>query len=41
MIALAEAGEYPFDGSWVDFQPDPAWVMPDALPTGWDRPRAR
>jgi hypothetical protein len=41
MIALAEAGEYPFDGSWIDFRPDPAWVMPDALPPGWDRPRAR
>jgi hypothetical protein len=41
MIALAEAGEYPFDGTWVDFRPDPAWVMPDALPPGWDRNRAR
>ena len=41
MIALAEAGAYPFDGTWVDFRPDPTWLMPDALPAGWDRPRAR
>jgi hypothetical protein len=41
LIALAEAGEFPFDGTWVDFRPDPAWTGPTALPPGWDRPRAR
>jgi hypothetical protein len=41
-IALAEAGAFPFDGTWCDFQPDLAWgpVVEPALPTGWDRSRA-
>jgi hypothetical protein len=41
-IALAEAGLFPFDGMWCDFQPDPAWepVVESGLPIGWDRPRA-
>jgi uncharacterized protein DUF402 len=38
VIQLIEAGEFPFDGTWCDFQPDPAWVTPDKLPPGWDRP---
>lgn len=41
MITLAEAGEFPFDGTWVDFRPNPAWGPPAALPAGWRRPRAR
>lgn len=41
MIARAEAGLFPFDGTWCDFSPDPAWTTPDHLPDGWDRPRAR
>jgi predicted RNA-binding protein associated with RNAse of E/G family len=41
MIPLIEAGEYPFDGTWCDFRPDPAWTVPDRLPDGWDRPRQR
>ncbi len=32
-----EAGEPPFDGSWSDWRPDPAWPVP-TLPPGWDRP---
>lgn len=40
VIAQAEAGEFPFDGTWCDFRPDPAWTAPDDLPAGWDRPRA-
>lgn len=28
MIALAEAGRFPFDGTWCDFRPDPAWPLP-------------
>jgi hypothetical protein len=41
-IALAEAGAFPFDGSWCDFQPDPTWlpIVDDAPPPGWDRPSA-
>ncbi|SHF45800.1 DUF402 domain-containing protein [Streptoalloteichus hindustanus] len=33
MIALAEAARYPFDGTWCDFRPDPAWPVP-TLPEG-------
>jgi len=38
VIALAEAGTYPFDGTWVDFIPDPDWT-PTTLPSNWDMPR--
>jgi hypothetical protein len=41
MIALAEAGAFPFDGSWCDFRPDPSWPVPTEFPAGWDRRRAR
>jgi hypothetical protein len=41
VIKLIEAGEFPFDGTWCDFRPDPAWPVPDRLPAGWDRPPAR
>ena len=37
VIKIAEAGEFPFDGTWTDFVPDPAWELP-ALPDGWDWP---
>jgi hypothetical protein len=40
VIKLAEAGEFPFDGTWTDFVPDPDWPVP-TLPAGWDRPPAR
>lgn len=30
---LAEAGAFPFDGTWTDFRPDPAWPAP-RLPDG-------
>ena len=40
MIPRIEAGEFPFDGTWTDFHPDPQWTMPPELPDGWDRPRA-
>jgi hypothetical protein len=39
MIKLVEAGRFPFDGTWCDFRPDPAWAVPRTLPPGWDRPR--
>jgi hypothetical protein len=38
VIKIIEAGEFPFDGTWCDFAPDPAWTAPRALPAGWDRP---
>jgi uncharacterized protein DUF402 len=41
VIKMIEAGDFPFDGTWTDFQPDPTWPTPTALPDGWDRPVAR
>jgi hypothetical protein len=41
VIKQIEAGEFPFDGAWCDYRPDPAWPVPDRVPAGWDRPRAR
>ncbi|MEU4568462.1 DUF402 domain-containing protein [Micromonospora sp. NPDC023956] len=41
VIALAEAGTFPFDGTWCDFTPAPEWLPPPALPPGWDRPPVR
>ncbi|MGC5329539.1 DUF402 domain-containing protein [Micromonospora sp. DT62] len=41
VIALAEAGEFPFDGTWCDFTPPPDWTVPAGLPPGWDRPPVR
>lgn len=40
VIKIAEAAEFPFDGTWTDFRPDPSWQCPRSLPTGWDRPVA-
>lgn len=28
LIMLAEAKEFPFDGTWTDFRPDPDWALP-------------
>jgi hypothetical protein len=39
LIPHIERGLFPFDGTWCDFEPDPAWLTPPALPAGWDRPR--
>jgi hypothetical protein len=41
VVKLIEAGEFPFDGTWCDFQPDPQWTVPAVLPGGWDRPAVR
>ncbi|MEV6347252.1 DUF402 domain-containing protein [Actinoplanes sp. NPDC051851] len=38
VIKKIEAGEFPFDGTWLDFRPDPSWETPAELPEGWDRP---
>jgi hypothetical protein len=41
VIALVEAGAFPFDGTWCDFRPDPTWpAISSKMPTGWHRPRA-
>ena len=37
LIARAAAAEFPFDGRWTDFRPDPAWPLL-ALPSTWDAP---
>jgi hypothetical protein len=39
VIKQAEGGDFPFDGTWTDFVPDPEWPLPE-LPAGWDRPPA-
>ena len=31
-----EKRQYPFDGSWLDWKPDPGW-MPPKLPANWDK----
>ncbi|MEV4496864.1 DUF402 domain-containing protein [Micromonospora arborensis] len=41
VIGLAEAGVFPFDGTWCDYAPPPSWGVPDGLPAGWDRPPVR
>jgi hypothetical protein len=41
VVKLVEAGVFPFDGTWCDFRPDPAWPVPAELPPGWDRPALR
>ena len=41
VIKKIEAGDFPFDGTWTDFRPDPSWPVPAGIPAGWDRPGAR
>lgn len=38
VIAKIEAGVFPFDGTWLDFVPDPHWT-PSTMPTNWDIPK--
>ncbi len=33
----AERDEWPFDGRWADWRPDPSWPLPE-LARGWDAP---
>jgi hypothetical protein len=40
VIPVIERGDFPFDGTWCDFEPDPSWGLPEFPPSGWDRPRA-
>ena len=37
VIEDIEAARFPFDGTWCDFRPDPAWPLPALPPAGWDR----
>jgi predicted RNA-binding protein associated with RNAse of E/G family len=39
MLAVARTGGFPFDGTWRDFRPDPAWTA-TAMPSWWDVPAA-
>jgi hypothetical protein len=41
VVKIIEAGEFPFDGTWVDYVPPPQWLTPSELPAGWDRPPVR
>ncbi len=41
VISIAEAGAFPFDGTWCDFTAPPEWGVPERLPEGWDRPPVR
>lgn len=38
VIKQVEAGDFPFDGTWLDFEPDPSWPVLTEVPAGWDRP---
>ena len=38
VIKLIEAGDFPFDGTWTTYEPDPSWPVPTTLPPGWNRP---
>jgi hypothetical protein len=40
MVPAIEVGAFPFDGTWIDFRPDPSWTTPEPVGEGWDRPRA-
>jgi hypothetical protein len=33
------AGAFPFDGTWCDWRPDPAWQRPTVVPAAAHRPR--
>lgn len=35
ILERIENRRYPFDGSWLDWKPDPNWSLPK-LPEGWD-----
>lgn len=38
VVADIETGRFPFDGTWLDFRPDPTWPTPELPAAGWDRP---
>jgi protein associated with RNAse G/E len=36
VLNTLETRQYPFDGSWLDWRPDPSWGSP-TLPENWDK----
>ena len=36
ILAKLEKRGYPFDGSWLNWMPDPSW-SPPKLPENWDK----
>jgi predicted RNA-binding protein associated with RNAse of E/G family len=36
IFAKLEKRQYPFDGSWLNWMPDPSW-SPPKLPENWDK----
>jgi protein associated with RNAse G/E len=36
ILAKVQKREYPYDGSWLDWVPDPSW-SPPKLPENWDK----
>ena len=36
VLERLEKRQYPFDGSWLDWMPDPNWTLP-TLPQNWDK----
>ena len=36
ILERLEKRQYPFDGSWLNWMPDPNWLAP-RLPEGWDQ----
>jgi hypothetical protein len=38
VVEAVKAGAFPFDGTWCDFRPNPAWPLPELPATGWDTP---
>jgi len=36
VLERIEKRQYPFDGSWLDWKPDPGWHLPK-LPEDWDK----
>jgi uncharacterized protein len=36
VLERLEKRKYPFDGSWLDWKPDPRW-SPPTLPENWDK----
>jgi hypothetical protein len=35
VLTISERREWPLDGSWAGWRPDPDWEVP-TLPSGWD-----
>jgi hypothetical protein len=40
LIEIAKSADFPFDGTWTDFRPNPDWPESGRPEVGWDRPRS-